>query len=251
MLTAERREYILSVLKRDGRVVAQNLSEALGVSIDTVRRDLRDLAEEGRLIRVHGGALPATTAATSYSDRQRHITPEKISIASRAAQLARSGMVIVMGGGITNLQIAEHFPRDLHATVITHSPPITSALAEHPGVEVILVGGRLYKYTMVTIGAETVDAFKQVRADLAFLGICSLHPEVGITNVHYEETLVQRAIVACAGEVVAPASSEKLGTAASYVIGPLSELNTIVTDRNVSEETLKAYRAFGIEIIQA
>lgn len=251
MLTAERREYILSVLKQDGRVVVQDLSETLGVSIDTVRRDLRDLAAEGRLTRVHGGALPASPAATSYVDRQRHITLEKISIATRAAQIARDGMVIVMGGGITNVQIAGHFPPGLHATVITHSPPITAALAEHPNVEVILVGGRLFKYTMVTVGPETVEAFKQVRADLCYLGICSLHPELGITNVHYEETQVQRALVACSGEVVAPASSEKLGTAGPYVIGPLSELNTIVTDQNAGEETLAAYRAFGIEIIKA
>jgi len=223
----------------------------LGVSIDTVRRDLRDLAAEGRLVRVHGGALPASPAVTSYTERQRHITPEKISIASRAAMLAQDGMVIVMGGGITNVQIAEHFPRDLRATVITHSPPITTVLSEHPNVEVILVGGRLYKYTMVTVGSETVDAFKQVRADLCYLGICSLHPEVGITNIHYDETLVMRALVACAGEVVAPASSEKLGTASPFVIGPLSDLNTIVTDHNASEETLRVYQESGIEVIQA
>ncbi len=251
MLTAERRAFILDVLKRDGRVVVQDLSETLNVSIDTIRRDLRDLSAEGRLIRVHGGALPATTSATSYSDRQRHITPEKISIASRAAQLVRDGMVIVMGGGITNVQIAERFPHDLRATVITHSPPITAALSEHPNIEVVLVGGKLYKYTMVTVGAETVDAFRQVRADLCFLGICSIHPEVGITNVHYEETLVQRALIACAGEVVAPASSEKLGTAAQFVVGPISELNLIVTDQNASPETLSIYRSFGIEMIQA
>jgi len=250
MLAAERRETILSILKRDGRVVVPVLSETLDVSIDTIRRDLRDLAAEGRLARVHGGALPVSPAATSYSERQRHLTPEKISVASRAAQLARDGMVIVMGGGITNVQVAEHFPLDLHATVITHSPPITTALAEHDNVEVILVGGRLFKYTMVTIGAETVDAFRQVHADLCYLGVCSLHPEVGITNVHYEETLVQRALVACAGEVVAPASSEKLGTASPYVIGPLSDLNVIVTDQGASEEMLQKYRNVGIEIVQ-
>lgn len=251
MLTAERRDFILNVLKREGRVVVPDLSEALGVSIDTIRRDLRELAAEGRLTRVHGGALPVSPAATSYTDRLRHLTPEKISIASRAAQLVLDGMVIVMGGGSTNVQIAERFPTHLHATVITHSPPITNALSQHPNIEVILVGGRLYKYTMVTIGAETVDAFKQIRADLCFLGVCSLHPEMGITNIHYEETQVQRALIACAGEVVAPASSEKLGTAGPYVVGPLRELNLIVTDQNATEDTLSAYRSLGIEIVQS
>ena len=250
MLTAERRKYILNTLKREGRVVASDLSEKLDVSIDTVRRDLRELAAAGSLIRVHGGALPTSPAATSYIERRAHLTAEKKTIARRAAQLAQNGMVIVMGGGITNVQIAAQFPPDLKATVITHSPPITNELSGHPGVDVILVGGKLFKYTMVTVGAETVEAFKQIKADLCFLGVCSLHPDAGVTNVHYEETLVQRAMVACSGEVIAPASSEKLGTASSYVIGPLSILNTIVTDQNAAQETIKLYRSFGIETLQ-
>jgi len=159
-------------------------------------------------------------------------------------------MVVVMGGGITNLQTAEHFPYDLHATVITHNPPLAIALAGHPNVEVILVGGRLFKYTMVTVGAETVEAFHKVRADLCLLGVCSLHPEVGISNVHYEETQVQRAMIACSGEVVALASSEKLGTAGPYVIGSLELLNLIITDHGISAAALEPYKSFGIEIIQ-
>ncbi|HVP20301.1 MAG TPA: DeoR/GlpR family DNA-binding transcription regulator [Anaerolineaceae bacterium] len=251
MLSAERRKFILNVLKRDGRIVAPALSAELGVSIDTIRRDLRDLAAEGRLQRVHGGALPASPAVTSFTDRQRHLTPAKISVAARAAQLVRDGMVIVMGGGITNVQTAQHFPLDLSATVITHNPAVAVALAEHSNIEVILVGGRLFKYTMVTVGAETVDAFHRTRADLCFLGVCSLHPEVGISNVHYEEALIQRAMIDCSAEVIALASSEKLGTAAPFVIGPLSELNLIVTDQGISQDALAPYKAFDIEIIQA
>src|SRR5512140_2433498 len=113
MLTAERRQYILDVLKREGRIIALDLSETLGVSIDTIRRDLRDLAVDGKLQRVHGGALPASPATSRYIDRQRNLTPEKISIGARAAQLVQDGMVIVMGGGITNVQTAEHLPHDL------------------------------------------------------------------------------------------------------------------------------------------
>lgn len=250
VLSAERRKFILQALKRDGRVTIPALSLELGVSIDTIRRDLRDLAEEGQLQRVHGGALPFSPAATSYVDRQRSLTPEKVAIAARAAQLARNGMLIVMGGGITNVQVAQHFPSDLQATIMTHNPPVAVALAEHPNLEVILVGGSLFKYTMVTVGAETVDAFRQVRADLCFLGVCSLHPEAGISNIHYEESQVQRAMIACAGEVVALASSEKIGTAGPYVVGALSDLNLIITGKSVTVETLVPYKAVGVEVIQ-
>ena len=250
MLSAERRNFILQVLRRDGRILAQALSDELGVSIDTIRRDLRDLAEEGVLLRVHGGALPVSPAATSFVERQRNLTAEKVSIAARAAQLARNGMVISMGGGTTNVQTAQHFPRDLQATVITHNPPVAVALAEHPNVEVILTGGKLFKYTMVTVGVETVEAFQRMRADLCFLGVCSLHPEVGISNVHYEESQVQRAMIANAGEVAALAPSEKLGTASPFILGPLTDLNLMITDKVPGEEILAPYKALGIEVIQ-
>ena len=251
MLSAERRKLILNILKRDGRLLVPALSAELGVSIDTVRRDLRDLAAEGHLQRVHGGALPSSPAFTSFIDRQRHLSAEKISIAARAAQMVVDGMVIVMGGGVTNVQTAEHFPYDLRATVITHNPPVAVALADHPEVEVILVGGKVFKYTMVTVGAETVEAFRRVRADLCFLGVCSLHPEVGISNVHYDEAQVQRALIDCAGEVVALASSEKLGTAGPFVIGSLSELNLIITDQKIADEAIEPYVALGIEVVRA
>lgn len=251
MLSVERRKFIRDILKRDGRVVVPDLSKELGVSIDTIRRDLRDLAAEGYLQRVHGGALPTSPAVNSFTDRQRHLTPEKISIAERAAQLVEKGMVIIMGGGITNVQAAAHLPLDLQATVITHNPPVAVALAEHANVEVILVGGTVFKHTMVTVGAVTVEAFQRMRADLCFLGVCSLHPEVGISNVHYEESQVQRAMIASSGEVVALASSEKLGTAAPFVIGPITELNQIITDQKISPEALTPYTAQGIEVLQA
>ena len=250
MLSAERRNFILQVLKRDGRILTASLCDELGVSIDTIRRELRDLAEEGLLQRVHGGALPISPATTSFVDRQRNLTSEKVSIAIRAAQLARNGMVISMGGGTTNVQTAQHFPHDLHATVITHNPPVAIALAEHPNVDVILTGGKLFKYTMVTVGVETVSALQQVRADLCFLGICSLHPEVGISNLHYEESQVQRALIANAGEVVALASSEKLGTATPFVIGPLTDLNLIITDQGIDAQALAPYKALGLEVLQ-
>ncbi len=250
MLSVERKNAILEILKRDGRIVAPELSEELGVSIDTIRRDLRDLAAEERLQRVHGGALPISPARNTFTERQRNLTPQKVAIAARAAQMVEKGMVVVIGGGSTNVLVAEHLPQTLRAVVITHSPHVAVALAEHPNIEVILIGGRLFQYTMVTVGAETVEAFERIHADLCLLGVCSVHPEVGISNIHYEETQVQRAMIASAGEVVALASSEKLNTAAPFVAAPLSELNTIITDTGATEEDLAPYRRVGIEVYQ-
>jgi DeoR/GlpR family transcriptional regulator of sugar metabolism len=249
MLTAERQQYILSTLRREGKVVASELSTALGVSEDTIRRDLRKLAEAKLLQRVHGGALPSSPAATSYAARQTQATSAKVAIAQAAVQLVHPGQVIILDGGTTTLQVAQRLPVDLQATVVTNSPPIAVALAEHPRVEVLLVGGRLDKDSLVSVGAATVEAFRKIRAELCMLGICSLHPEVGITVPDLEESYVKRAMIASAAEVVALASAEKLGTAATYTVGPLSDLTHLVTEPSVPEDVLEPYRALGITLV--
>ncbi len=251
MLTAERRRSILQTLRRDGKVLASELSKNLHVSEDTVRRDLRELAASGMLQRVHGGALPRSPATASFTERQQQTPEAKTAIAQAAIQLIRQDQVIILDGGTTPLQVAQHLPHDLRATVITHSPPIALALAEHPDIEVIMIGGRLYKHELITAGAATVEAFHNIRADLCFLGIGSVHPKLGISTSNLEEAYVKRAIIASAAEVVALTSAEKLGTAAPYIIGPLSDLTHLITERSVPNEALAPYRAQGITIVRA
>jgi DeoR/GlpR family transcriptional regulator of sugar metabolism len=250
MLNAERRQYILERLRRDGKVLATELSTALNVSEDTIRRDLRELSEAGLLQRVHGGALPSSPASASYTARQQQAPTAKAAIARAAARLLRDGQVILLDGGTTTLQVAQQLPIELRATVITNSPPIAVALAEHPNVEVNLIGGRLYKHSLVTIGTATVEALRMVRADICFLGVCSLHPEVGISVPELEEAHVKRAMIAGSAEVAALASAEKLGTAAPYIVGPLAELTHLVTERAVPEEALAPYRALGVTVVK-
>jgi DeoR/GlpR family transcriptional regulator of sugar metabolism len=251
MLTAERRQIILERLRVDGRILAAPLSAEFGVSEDTVRRDLRDLAAEGLLQRVHGGALPASPAAVDYATRQRQAPPGKTAIARAAAGLVRDGQVVILDGGTTNVQVAQHLPAGLRATVVTTSPPVAVALADHPTVEVVLTGGRLFKHSLVAVGAATIEALRQVRADLLMLGVCSVHPEVGISNQDYEETQVKRIMIEVSAEVVALASADKIGTAAPFVVAPLSELTHLVTERSVGDQHLAPYRALGITVIVA
>jgi DeoR/GlpR family transcriptional regulator of sugar metabolism len=250
MLTAERRRAIMQILQREGKVLASELSKTMQVSEDTIRRDLRELAASGMLQRVHGGALLRSPTAASFAERQQQALRAKTALAQAAIRLIRQNQVIILDGGTTPLQVAQHLPQDLRATVITHSPSIALALAEHPQIEVIVIGGKLYKHEMVTVGAATVEAFRTVRADLCLLGIGGVHPDVGISTFDLEETYVKRAIIASSAEVVALASVEKLGTAAPYVIGPLSELTHLVTERTVSDEVLAPYRMQGITIVR-
>ncbi len=251
MLTAERRQYILTVLQRDGKIVAKNLSEELGLSEDTIRRDLRDLAGDGLLLRVHGGALPCSPANSSFASRQEQATAAKTSIARVAARLVRPGQVVILDAGTTTLQVAQNLPLDLRATIITNNPPIASALAEHNALEVILLGGHLFKSSLATVGTTTIEELRRIRADLCFLGICSLHPEVGISTSNLEEAYLKRAMIECSAETIALASPEKLNTAATYLVGPVTELTEIITESSVSDDILQPYRDLGITITPA
>src|SRR5690348_7786898 len=230
MLSEERRQDILDRLRRDGKVVAGELTASLGVSPDTVRRDLRELADAGLVRRVHGGALPAAAGARPYAERLEQSTEAKTAIARATSRLVHRGQVIVLDSGTTTLEVARHLPPDLQATVITNSPPIAVALAEHPSVEVSVLGGSLEKGAHALVGAATVASLNAVRADVLILGVCSLHPEIGITVLDLEESYVKRAMIANAAEVVAVSSAEKLGSSATYVVGSVHELTHLVTE---------------------
>ena len=251
MLTDERRALILERLRTQGRVLAADLTAELDVSADTVRRDLRELDEAGLLRRVHGGALPRHGDAAPFQARARRAPEAKASIARRAAECVSDGQLVVLDGGTTTLEVARALRDDLRARVITTSPPIALALADHPGLEVTVVGGTLRPNSLVTVGAAAVDAFRLIRADVVFLGVCGLHPEIGVTTEDLEERHVKAAMIEGAAEVIALADHDKLGTAMSVVVAPLSAVTRLVTDADADDEALAPYRAAGIEVLRA
>lgn len=228
MLTEQRRHLLLDRLKRDGRLVARDLSEELGLSEDTLRRDLRDLAAAGLLTRVHGGALPASPTVANLDRRRTMAIDEKRRLARAAAPLIERGQTIFIDGGTTNLELVRALAVDLNATVITHSPLIAAALEMHERVELILIGGTILRHSMVATGATALDAIARLRADVFFLGLTALHPQEGATTGNYEEAAIKRTIASRSGEVVTLATAEKLGAVSPHQIGPASVITTLV-----------------------
>lgn len=248
MLTSQRKQHLLELLSQDGRIVAKSLSEQLGVSEDTIRRDLRELAKEGLLTRVHGGALPVSPAEAVFAERQGISTGAKADIGRVAAAMVQPGQVIFVDGGTTAVQLARHLRADLKATVITHSPSIAVELSSHPHIDVIMLGGVLFKHSIVAFGAATVEAIGRLRADLYFMGVCSLHPEAGIGTGNFEEACVKRAFCNAATETVVLASPEKLNTGSPFQIVPLDQIGRIVVNRSVDDGLIAPYRDLGMAI---
>ncbi|KAA3659282.1 MAG: DeoR/GlpR transcriptional regulator [Chloroflexi bacterium] len=250
MLKAERHNYILNLLEKEGKVHAVALSEALQISVDTVRRDLQALADAGKVTRVHGGALPASPKSMDFVSRQFVSSAAKLEVAKTAVSLIQNHQVIFMDNGTTTLMLAQQLPHNLQATIVTHSLPLALAFVDYPEVDVVLVGGKLDKQERVVVGVSVVETYRRIQADACFLGICSLHPETGITVTSLEESYVKQAMIEQSSEVVALATKDKLGTVAPYRAAPIAELTHLVTETAVSITTLNPYRAAGITVLQ-
>ena len=248
MLTTQRKKLLLERLAAEGQLVARTLALEFDTSEDTIRRDLRELAAEGKLQRVHGGALPASAAMGDLAVREQVSVADKVALGRFGASLVRPGQVVILDGGTTALQVARHLAPGLRATVVTHSPPVAVELARHPGIEILVLGGRLFRHSMVNVGAGVIDAVSRLRADLFFLGVTGVHPEAGLSTGDAEEAAVKRALHARAAETVVLASPEKLLAASPFVVAPLSDLALLAVPRGTPARITRALRAGGVKV---
>ena len=248
MLTTQRKKLLLARLAAEGQLVAKALAQELGTSEDTIRRDLRELAAEGLLQRVHGGALPASAAMGDLAVREQVSVADKVALGRFGASLVRPGQVVILDGGTTALQVARHLAPGLRATVVTHSPPVAVELAAHPGIEILVLGGRLFRHSMVNVGASVIAAASQLRADLFFLGVTGVHPEAGLSTGDAEEAAVKRALHERAAETVVLASPEKLMAASPFVVAPLAAASLIAVARGTPARVAHALRAGGVKL---
>lgn len=251
MLAAQRRDLLLHRLQRDGRLVAKDIAAELGIAEDSVRRDLRELASAGLCQRVYGGALPVSPAVADYATRSAVATNSKQRVAEVAAGLILPGSTVLLDGGTTALAVANALPVDLEATVVTHSPTIAVALVDHPLVEVFVLGGRLFKHSVVTCGAATAEAAQTVQVDVFLLGVTGVHHEAGLTTGDPDEAAMKRTLAARAADTYVLASSEKIGAASRFTVLPLSAVSGIITDASADHPVMEKLRRAGIPVLDA
>jgi DeoR/GlpR family transcriptional regulator of sugar metabolism len=247
VLAAERKHEILARLDRDGRVVVAELVAGLSVSEDTIRRDLEELAAQGLLHRVHGGALASPPEALPFERRLEVDREEKVALAKAAVPIVESARTLVVDGGTTALEVARHLPANWDGVVVTNAPPVAAALAAHPRAEVVVVGGRLLKDEQVAVGPVAIDAFRTVRADACVLGVCAFDPEVGVTSSNDDEAQVKRAMIACSDQVVALATRDKLHASSPWVVASLDQIDHLVTDGG--KDLTSAFAAAGVSVV--
>ncbi|MBB6500186.1 DeoR/GlpR family DNA-binding transcription regulator [Pedobacter cryoconitis] len=248
MIKAERLQLIIEHIRRERKVLLGDLSTLLEVSEDTVRRDIKELSDQGLLKAVRGGAISHSPIPLHFREREHYDVSHKEIIALKAVKFLKNGQVVLFDSGTSVLAIATHLPRDLQITVITNSFPVASVLEDHPLIEVIFLGGRLNKSSFSTSGFEVIQVIREFRPDVCFLGICSIDLTSGVTGISYEDSQVKKAMVETSKQIIALATLEKLNTTEPYYITSISDIDIIITDTDPDHETLQNYKGIGIKL---
>ncbi|ALN72165.1 DeoR/GlpR family DNA-binding transcription regulator [Aureimonas sp. AU20] len=254
-LTPERQTLIRDRLARDGRVLASDLAREFGVSEDTIRRDLRELASSGLCRRVYGGALPPAPGLVSLSRRREESSDRKRTLAQalaeRIGEMMPANATLFIDAGSTNILVAEALRDDLPLTVVTHAPAIACALDGKPLIDVVLLGGRVNRHAGACLGARSQGEAETMRPDLLVLGICGVDAEIGITAQDYDDAAFKRAIAARAGAVVAAVVNEKLASVAPFPVLDTGQLDTLVIEHDAPEAALGPMEAAGLRLLRA
>jgi len=248
MLKRERQAFILRQVNLHNKVLSVDLSQEMKVSEDTIRRDLNEMSQLNKLIKVHGGAL-SKSFHLSIPSNQVYALSGKKSIAHKASKLIRDGMFILTSGGTTIIELAKSLPPELNATFITPSLPAAYEYIHHPNIEVIFIGDKISKSSQIAIGGEAIAKIKTIKADLCFLGTNAIDIENGLTDNDWDVVQIKNAMIESSQKVISLAIAEKLNTYQRIKICDLDQIDTLITELDPDDLQLQAYVNKGIEIL--
>ena len=249
MLKRERHAHILRQLDLHNKVLSSSLSSEMRVSEDTIRRDLQELSDEGRVIKVHGGALSRSFNFFYERGQMIYSHAGKKRIGEKTASLIHDGMIVMTTGGTTILEIARCLPPYLKATFVTGSIPAAVEYMQHPGLDVILLGDRVSKHAKLTVGADAVAQINAIQADLCILGVNAIDVKQGVTDNDREVVQVKKAMLKAARKTVCVSISEKINSTQPFQICPLAEIDTLITEADPIDPVLKPYVEKGLQIL--
>lgn len=249
----ERQGQLLRFIEQAHRVSVTNICERFQVSEATARRDLEVLAEQGKIQRVHGGAISVRQAPPELPVYQRmnEFTEGKQRIGQKAAELIQDGETVFLGSGTTVLEVARCLSGRKNLTVITNSLLVLNQLIDQPAITVIALGGQFRRSELSMIGHITEQALAELRADKVIIGIRAISAEEGLTNQYLPETMTDRRILQMARQVIIVADHTKCGRVSTAFVAPLSAVHTLVTDSETQADFVEALIRQEIRVILA
>ncbi len=248
-LLDDRQQWILTQLAEKRQVNTNAVAEEFDVSVDTIRRDLRSLHDQGLLRRVHGGAVPLSPLSPSFSGRSADDSTERSQLADLVVRSLRAGQVIGLDAGTTTTEIAARLPQTLQVTIVTNNPAAAVVLADHPAASVVLLGGTVDLQWMATTGPATVDSIRNFHLDLAIVGACSFDATAGATTRSPNEVATKQAFIAAAATTVIPIESNKLSTVAPFHVADPTETDLLVTASALDSAVQEKWHSAGIRVL--
>ncbi|MEU9420437.1 DeoR/GlpR family DNA-binding transcription regulator [Streptomyces sp. NPDC051000] len=250
MYAPERQQEILRLAREAGRVDVLSLADRFQVTAETVRRDLTALDRAGLVRRVHGGAIPAGRLDFEPDLTEREVTAadEKDRIAAAALAEIPDGGSVILDAGSTVARLAAAVPVESALTVVTHALPAAARLADHTGVDLHLVGGRVRHRTRAAVDAWALRAYGEIRADVLFLATNGFTPDGGLTTPDLAEAAVKSAAMAAARRVVLLTDSSKAGQEHFARFGAFADIDLLITDTGLDPAHKAAIEAAGTEV---
>jgi len=249
MLKEERQQTILSEVELHNRVLLTDIAEILDVSIDTVRRDVKELDADNKLRKVHGGAISLGFTTNSTRNTNIYKLEQKSRIAEKALGLLNNGSVIFIDGGTTCSELVRLIPLDLELTCFTHSLPVAMELLTKPNVTVISIGGELSNESQTSVGANAIHHLSEIKVDYSFIGTGYVDSVYGLTEFDWDIVQVKKAVIKCSKKAVLLSISEKLNSQHRYKTCDINAINTMITELNPENELLNPFRNHDIQLL--
>jgi DeoR family fructose operon transcriptional repressor len=253
MLAEQRRLRIATYVRQQesGIVTVAELSQMLGVSDMTIRRDLAYLESQAVLRRVHGGAVAyqQEDVEKPFSYRSTQANPQKKVIGWLAAQMVSDHERIILDAGTTTLQVANNLTCKSHITVITNNIPVAKELSQCPNITIVLMGGIVKHIEMCTVGDMVKKSLSLLSADKYFLSVTSFTIRMGAMETDMAETEVKQSMLRSAAEIILVADSSKFDVTSLIQVAPLKDIHKIITDDGLPKEAIQAIEAQGVEVI--
>jgi len=246
MSTTIREDAILQEVRLHHKVLLPDLAEMLDVSVDTIRRDVKKLHREGKLKKIHGGAISTDSPPTN---QHVYALTEKRIIATKAQQLIRSDQVLLISGGTTNVELARGISHKLRLSVFTPSLPVAEVLCHHPRIELIFIGGKVSKDSRVATGGAALEMLSGIKVDMCFMGTGYLDNEHGLTTMDWEVAQMKKAMIESSKRVAALTISKKLNSHQRYTICDVNTLDFLITELEPDDKILSYYAKQNLEIL--
>lgn len=247
----ERRNKIVEIVNKQGKVRVNQLSKMFDISEVTIRNDLAKLESMGMLERVHGGAVSTYRAyyRMSVVDRMKTNENEKRNIAKKVASMISDYETLMISSGTTSLYVLEELKGLKDLTIVTNAVYFSQEVANLRDFNIILLGGILEPKDQLTYGDDVINQLKRYKADKLILSVDGVSSEDGISTYHYLESEINRQMIARAKKTIVVADYTKIGRTSFAHISPLEDIDILVTNHNANEDDIQEIKDRGVEVI--